>query len=118
MRIRAGKRMVFPIAFGILILFTGSAISAELRDFALPSERQGNSTTQQAPMYPERAPSISRAIPESFYDDFRKDVGSLTSDQKAELGKVLQSRLDKAKSRAQTNVVEHNSRLLKILREK
>lgn len=105
----------WAIVFFVILCAIASeeGICGELRDYQLPSERQ--SRAQQMPMSPSSAPRI---VPDSIYDDFRRDIKGLKPEQRVELERIFQKNLEKAKSDGRDDLIAYHTRLIEILKEK
>ena len=102
-----GQLKILVLCSSIFLIFPSVALSGELRDNRLPSERLSKPTA-----------SSSVGNTSSVYDQFRRDIKGFTPQQKQTLRKRFETQLQDPRLKEQPEQFQYYSTLLQILDEK
>jgi hypothetical protein len=105
---------VFALVLFFLAL-SGQAWPAELRPYPPPPNQAPNRPWEQR--YDQTEEQLYDQT-EDFYEQFRRKADDLSVEEREELKKKLEMRIDEAYSNSQWNEVRHYIRLIEILEGK
>lgn len=117
-KVNASHSSLTLLFLGAWCTFATPGICGELRDTLLPSEKQAIQQPQIQQHGRMESQAVRATVPDSVYDNFRKDTKSLKDEDKGHLEKFFQKQLDQAKQEGRADLIEYDTKILQILKEK